>query len=70
MGSGTSFTDAMAGSKTVAEGVTTAPAVLTRAAALNVEMPICAAVSAILHEGAGIDATIEAVLARPLRAES
>lgn len=70
LGSGTSFADAMAGRKTVAEGVTTAPAVLTRAAALNVEMPICAAVNAILHEGTGIDETIEAVLARPLRAES
>lgn len=69
LGGGTSFADAMAGRKTVAEGVTTAPAVLTRAAALNVEMPICAAVNAILHKGAGIDDTIEAVLARPLRAE-
>ena len=69
LGSGTSFTDAMAGRKTVAEGATTAPAVLTRAAALGVDMPICAAVNAILHAGAGIDETIAEILARPLRPE-
>jgi len=34
-----------------------------------VEMPISAAVDAILNRGAGIDETIEAVLARPFRAE-
>jgi glycerol-3-phosphate dehydrogenase len=32
-------------------------------------MPICAAVSAILHDGAGVDETITDILARPLRAE-
>jgi len=69
LGGGTSFDDAMAGRKTVAEGVTTAPAVLTRATELGVDMPICAAVNAILHDQAGIDDTIAAVLARPLRPE-
>ena len=69
LGGGTSFADAMAGRKTVAEGVTTAPAVLTRADELGVEMPICAAVNAILPQGAGIEDTIKAVLARPLRSE-
>ena len=69
LGGGTSFAEAMAGRMTVAEGVTTAPAVLTRAATLQVEMPICAAVNAILHDGAGIDDTITSVLARPLRNE-
>jgi glycerol-3-phosphate dehydrogenase (NAD(P)+) len=69
MGAGSSFADAMAGRMTVAEGVTTAPAVLTRAAELQVEMPICAAVNAVLHDGAGIDDTIARVLARPLRNE-
>lgn len=69
LGSGTSYADAIAGRKTVAEGATTAPAVLTRAATLGVEMPICAAVNAILHKGAGIDETITEVLARPLRPE-
>jgi glycerol-3-phosphate dehydrogenase (NAD(P)+) len=69
LGSGTSYADAIAGKASVAEGATTAPAVLTRAAALGVEMPICAAVSAILHDGAGVDETITEILARPLRAE-
>ncbi len=69
LGDGTSFAEALAGRMTVAEGVTTAPAVLTRAATLQVEMPICAAVNAILHDGAGIDDTITSVLARPLRNE-
>jgi len=32
-------------------------------------MPICAAVNAILHAGAGIDETIAEILARPLRPE-
>lgn len=69
LGSGTSYADAIAGKSSVAEGATTAPAVLTRAKALGVEMPICAAVSAILHDGAGVDETINDILARPLRAE-
>lgn len=69
LGGGTSFDDAMAGRKTVAEGVTTTPAVLTRATELGVDMPICAAVNAILHDQADIDDTIAAVLARPLRPE-
>ncbi|MGB0571243.1 MAG: NAD(P)H-dependent glycerol-3-phosphate dehydrogenase [Alphaproteobacteria bacterium] len=69
LGSGTSYTDAIAGKSSVAEGASTAPAVLTRAAALGVEMPICAAVNAILHDDAGVDETITEILARPLRAE-
>jgi glycerol-3-phosphate dehydrogenase (NAD(P)+) len=32
-------------------------------------MPICAAVDAILHGGASLDAAIRALLARPLRRE-
>jgi glycerol-3-phosphate dehydrogenase len=32
-------------------------------------MPISEAVDAILHRGAAIDATIEALLARPFRSE-
>jgi glycerol-3-phosphate dehydrogenase (NAD(P)+) len=32
-------------------------------------MPICAAVDAILHGGAGLDEAIRALLARPLRRE-
>ncbi len=53
----------------VVEGAYTAAAVLGRAAQAGVDMPICAAVDAIVNRGAEIDATIGALLARPLRAE-
>jgi glycerol-3-phosphate dehydrogenase (NAD(P)+) len=49
--------------------VTTAPAVLALAKRLGVEMPIVSAVNAVLHKGADIDATIAALLSRPLKAE-
>ena len=57
------------GHRAVAEGVFTAPAVLTRAKSLGVELPICAAIDTILHDNADIDVTIAEVLARPYRAE-
>ena len=44
-------------------------AVLARAARLGIDMPICAAVDAILHRGADLDEAIRALLARPLRRE-
>jgi glycerol-3-phosphate dehydrogenase (NAD(P)+) len=53
----------------VVEGEATAPAVLARATRLGIEMPICAAVDAILHRGADLDETIRGLLARPLRRE-
>ena len=49
--------------------MTTAPAVLALAKTLGVDMPISAAVDAVLHQGADIDETIQALLARPLKAE-
>jgi len=69
LGEGATPDDVMSGRRTVAEGVFTAPAVLTRAKALNVELPICAAIDTILHDNADIDATIGDVLARPFRPE-
>jgi glycerol-3-phosphate dehydrogenase (NAD(P)+) len=39
------------------------------AARLGIDMPISAAVNAILHEGADIDSTIAALLSRPIREE-
>lgn len=53
----------------LAEGRFTASAVVQRADALNIDMPICQAVDAILNRGADIDSTVAAILARPLRAE-
>jgi glycerol-3-phosphate dehydrogenase (NAD(P)+) len=69
LGKGTALADYMAGRRQVVEGEATAPAVLARAARHGIEMPICAAVDAILHHGADLDDTIRALLARPLRKE-
>jgi len=69
LGKGSSLARHMAGRRQVVEGEATAPAVLARAAKLGIEMPICAAVDAILHRGADLDAAIRALLARPLRRE-
>jgi glycerol-3-phosphate dehydrogenase (NAD(P)+) len=69
LGAGATLADYMAGRRQVVEGEATAPAVLARAARHRIEMPICAAVDAILHKGAGLDEAIRALLARPLRRE-
>ena len=69
LGKGTSLEAYMVGRRQVVEGAATAPAVLERAAKLDIEMPICTAVDAILHHGAGLDEAIRALLARPLRRE-
>jgi glycerol-3-phosphate dehydrogenase (NAD(P)+) len=53
----------------VAEGVATAPALLLRAAALGVDMPICAAVAQILAGRASVREAMGALLARPSKAE-
>ncbi len=69
LGEGATPDDVKIGRRSVAEGVFTAPAVLTRAKALGVELPICAAIDTILHDNADIDVTIAEVLARPFRSE-
>ena len=69
IGKGTTLADYMQGRRQVVEGEATAPAVLARATRHGIEMPICAAVDAILHAGADLDATIRGLLARPLRRE-
>ena len=69
LGKGTRLADYMAGRRQVVEGEATAPAVLARAQRYKIEMPICAAVDAILHGGADLDEAIRALLARPLRRE-
>lgn len=69
LGEGRELDEIMAGRRSVAEGVFSAQAVVALAETLDVEMPISTAVDAILNRGAGIDETIEALLARPFRAE-
>ena len=39
------------------------------AAKLNIEMPICETVHAIIHEGQSIDDAMHALMQRPLRPE-
>ena len=69
LGKGTALGRHMEGRRQVVEGEATAPAVVTRAARLGIEMPICAAVDAILHRGAALDEAIRGLLTRPLRRE-
>ncbi len=69
LGRGQSLEEALAGKLSVAEGAASAPAVRALAERLGVEMPICAAVDAILAGRLGIDDAIEGLLARPLKTE-
>lgn len=70
LGQGQTLDQALAGRRSVAEGVASAAAVVMLAGRLGVDMPIANAVDAILNRGAAIDATIAALLARPFRAEA
>jgi glycerol-3-phosphate dehydrogenase (NAD(P)+) len=53
----------------LAEGVFTAPALLAMARERSVDMPIAAAVAALLDGTTGVDQAIESLLTRPLKAE-
>ncbi len=53
----------------LAEGVFTAPVLLDMARDRGVEMPIAAAVAALLEERMSVDTAIESLLTRPLKAE-
>jgi glycerol-3-phosphate dehydrogenase (NAD(P)+) len=53
----------------LAEGAFTAPVLLEMAEARNVEMPIAAAVAAVLAKQVTVDAAIVSLLARPIKAE-
>lgn len=53
----------------LAEGVFTAPVLLDMARAKNVDMPISAAVAAVLAEKMNVDEAIESLLTRPLKSE-
>ena len=66
LGRGERFEDIMASRRSVAEGVFNARAVVKLARELAIDMPICEAVNAILHDGATIEAEIEKLLARPM----
>ena len=53
-----------------AAGVASAPAVTALAQRLGVEMPICAAVAAILDGSVDVTAAVSGLLSRPLRTEA
>ena len=53
----------------LSEGIATAPVLLALARDNNVEMPVAAAVAAVLAGEASVDQAIEALLTRPFRAE-
>lgn len=68
LGQGRSAAELMADRRTVAEGAFTAPVLREAAAAAGVDMPVTAAVNALL-EGAAVSDVIDALLSRPLREE-
>ncbi len=70
LGQGTPASDMLADRRTVAEGAFTAPVLLQSANQLNVDMPIVAAVCALLDGSATVGEVTAALLARPLKAES
>ncbi len=69
LGRGESLEQALAESRGVAEGVASAPALLLRAERMGVDMPICAAVAAMLAGQASVREAMGALLARPSRPE-
>lgn len=69
LGEGRSLAEVMAERHSVAEGVHTARSVVTLAARLGVEMPISAAVDAVLHSNADIGDAIGTLLGRPFTSE-
>src|ERR1700730_2717385 len=62
LGEGKGLAEILGPRRSIAEGVASAAAVTKLAARLHVEMPIVAAVDAILNRGADIGATIEKLL--------
>jgi glycerol-3-phosphate dehydrogenase (NAD(P)+) len=69
LGEGRSAAELLADRRTVAEGAFTAPVLLRAAGEAGVDMPIVAAVRALLSGAEGVDEVVERLLARPLRAE-
>lgn len=69
LGAGKSLDEALAGKRSIAEGVASAPAVAALADALKVEMPISRAVKRLLSGETDVDAAIAGLLSRPLKSE-
>lgn len=69
LGEGTTIEDYLKGRITVAEGLSSSKSVSALAKVLQIDMPICNAISDVLHRNANIDHTIANLLARPQKAE-
>ena len=69
IGEGARPADLLADRRTVAEGAFTAPVLKRAAEAIGVDMPIVAAVCALLAEESSVDEVIGRLLSRPLRTE-
>jgi len=69
LGRGQSLAAALAGRRSVVEGVATATAVAQLAERLAIEMPISQAVDAVLRSGVPIDEMTDRLLRRPYRSE-
>lgn len=69
LGQGHSLAGALDALNATAEGLFSAAAAVHQAAAHGVEVPICAAVHAIIEGRLTVDAAIEGLLSRPFRAE-
>ena len=69
LGRGESLTEILAARQGVTEGVTTAPALVARAAQLGVDLPICAAVAELVRGRVTVQEAVARLLARPRRDE-
>lgn len=69
LGQGKRLAEILAGRTSVTEGVATAPALLARAEVAGVELPICAAVVAVLEGRLDVRGAMKALLERPVRQE-
>lgn len=70
LGEGRKLADVLSERRSIAEGVASAAAVMARARREGVEMPIVAAVDAVLNRGADVEAELRALLQRPFREET
>jgi glycerol-3-phosphate dehydrogenase (NAD(P)+) len=70
LGQGKTLQEALAGKLSVAEGVASAASTVALGHKMGIEMPISAAVDAVLNQGADLNATIEALLSRPFKTEN
>lgn len=69
LGQGRGLTDALADLRSTAEGVYTAASAVRQAAAHGIDVPIVAAVHAIIEGELSVDDAIQALLSRPFRSE-